>query len=212
MWRVGDGDVRVLHRDLLHHPAPQLPGVHQHVRLVHQRQVLARPPGRPLERVPDHPLHAEVGVQRHLGGDLVRGVLAQQSAVAGVRALGALPQHHQVDGLVAGQRARHARVQPGRTEVDVVVELEPDPQQQTALEDAGRHRRVADGAEQDRVVLAQLAQHRVRQQFAGAVPAGGAEVVLGGRDAGHDAPQDLQALRDHLGTDAIAGDDRELHR
>ena len=71
---------------------------------------------------------------------------------------------------------------------------------------------IADGAEQDRVVLAQFAQHRIRQQFAGPVPAGGAEVVLGGYDAGDDAAQDLEALGNHLGTDAIAGDDRELHR
>ena len=94
----------------------------------------------------------------------------------------------------------------------MVVELEADAQQQAALEDAGRHRRVTDGAEQDRVVVAQLPQHRVGQQLAGAVPAGGAEVVLGDRDAGHDALQDLEPLRHHLGTDAIAGDDRELHR
>ena len=94
----------------------------------------------------------------------------------------------------------------------MVVELEPDAQQQTTLEDAGRHRGIADSAEQDRVVIAQLAQHRIGQQFAGPVPAGGAEVVLGGGDAGDDAAQDLQALGNHLGTDAITGDDRELHR
>ncbi len=94
----------------------------------------------------------------------------------------------------------------------MVVELEPDPQQQAALEDPGRHGRVADGAEQDRVVLAQFAEHRVRQQFAGAVPAGGPEVVFGGHHARHDAPQDLEAFGNHLWTDAITGDDRELHR
>ena len=75
-------------------------------------------------------------------------------------------------GPGAGQRAGHAGVQPGRPQVHVVVELEPQPQQQAALEDARRHRRVADRAEQDRVVLAQLVEHRVRQQLAGAVPAG----------------------------------------
>ena len=94
----------------------------------------------------------------------------------------------------------------------MVVELEPDPQQQAAFQDPGRHRRVADGAEQDRVVVAQLAQHGVRQQLTGPVPAGGTEVVLGGLDAGHDAPQHLETLGNYLGTDAITGDDRELHR
>ena len=209
--RVGDGDLRVLHRDLLDDPAPQLAGVHQHVGLVHQRQVLAGAARGPFERVPDDPLHAEVGVERHLGGDLVRGVLAQHAAVAGVRTLGALAQHHQVDRLVTGQRAGHAGIQPGRAQVHVVVELEADPQQQAALEDAGGHGRVTDRAEQDRVVLAQLSQHGVRQQFPGAVPASSAQVVLGGLDAWHDAPQHLEALGHDLGTDAVTWDDRELH-
>ena len=81
-------------------------------------------------------------------------------------------------GRVAGQRAAHAGVEPGRAQVDVVVELEAQPQQQPALEDARRHARVADRAEQDRVVLAQLVEHRVRQQLAGALPARGTEVVV----------------------------------
>ena len=45
---------------------------------------------RALEGVPDDPLDAEGGVEADLGGDLVRGVLAQHPAVADVRALGAL--------------------------------------------------------------------------------------------------------------------------
>ena len=61
----------------------------------------------------------------------------------------------------------------------MVVELEAQPQQQSALEDARRHARVADRAEQDRVVLAQLLEHRVGQQLAGALPARGAQVVGG---------------------------------
>ena len=74
------------------------------------------------------------------------------------------------------------------------------------------HGRVADGAEQDRVVLAQFPQHRIGQQLAGAVPAGRTEVVLIGLDAGNDAAQHLQALGHHLWTDAVTGDDRQLHR
>ena len=62
----------------------------------------------------------------------------------------------------------------------MVVEGEPQLQQQAALEHAAGHRRVADRAEQDRVVAAQLVEHRVGQRLAGRVPAPGAEVVLGG--------------------------------
>ena len=54
-------------------------------------------------------------------------------------------------------------------------------------------------------------EHRVGQQLAGAVPAGGAEVVLGGLDVGSDPPQDLEALGHHLGTDAVTGDHCQPH-
>ena len=66
--------------------------------------------------------------------------------------------------------------------------------------------------EQDRVVLAQFAQHRVREQLTGPVPARRTEVVLVGLDVGHDAAQHLQSLGHHLWTDAVTGDDRQLHR
>jgi len=65
-----------------------------------------------------------------------------------------------------------------------VVELEPEPQQQAALEDAARHSRVAHGAEQDGVVLADLRQHLVGQGLAGRVPAAGAEVIVRGLHGG----------------------------
>ena len=54
------------------------------------------------------------------------------------------------------ERAAHAGVEPGGAQVHVVVEFEAQAQQQAALEDSAGHRRVADRAEQDRVVLAQL--------------------------------------------------------
>ena len=70
----------------------------------------------------------------------------------------------------------------------------------------GGTRRVADGAEQDRVVLAQLLEHRVRQQLAGALPARGTQVVVRGLDVGSDLAEDLEALGHHLGTDPVTGD------
>ena len=93
----------------------------------------------------------------------------------------------------------------------MVVELEAQAQQQAALEDAAGHRRVADRAEQDRVVLAQLGEHRLRQQLAGGVPARRAEVVLGGLHRGGDLVEHLERLADDLGTDAVAGHHRESH-
>ena len=92
-----------------------------------------------------------------------------------------------------------------------MVHHEPQRQQHTALEDAGRHRRIADRPEQDRVVAAQFLDDGVGQEFARLVVPAGAEVVLGGlhvqiggrRDGG----KDLHGLGDHLGADAIAGDE-----
>ena len=112
----------------------------------------------PGERVADDPLDAVPGVQALLGGDLGRGVPVQDAAGAGVEALGALADHDQVDlaGLDVGQRARRAGPEPGRAQVDVLVEGEAELEQQAALEHAGRHARVADRAEQDGVVAGQL--------------------------------------------------------
>ena len=79
---------------------------------------------------------------------------ADRAAGSGVRALGALADDHEVDIGIARQRTLDPGIQPGRTQVDVVVEREPDTQQQTAFQHTAGHRRVADGAEQDRVVAA----------------------------------------------------------
>ena len=99
-----------------------------------------------------------------------------------------------------------------------MVELEPQPQQQTALEDAGRQVRVVglatDRAEQDRVVLPDLGEHGVGQHLTGGEVALRAEVVAGllelhaGR-GGH--LEDLERLGGHLRTDAVAADDGEAY-
>ena len=94
-----------------------------------------------------------------------------------------------------------------------MVELEAQPEQQAALEDAGRQVRVAglaaDRAEQDRVVPADLVEHRVGEHLAGGEVALGAEVVAGrsrpspGRGRGL---EDLERLGGDLRADAVTGD------
>ena len=154
---------------------------------------------------------------RDLGGDLVRGADAERAAVAGVGALGALAHDDEVDlARVRPSGEATPGEDPGRAQVDVVVELEAQPQQQAALEDAGRQVRVAglaaDRAEQDRVVLADLGEHGVGQHLAGREVALGAEVVAGLLElhAGRGRRlEDLERLGGHLRTDAVAGDDGE---
>ncbi len=140
------------------------------------------------------------------------------AAVAAVEPLGALADHDEVDrpaaGHRVGQRGRHARVQLGRAQVDVVVEGEAQLQQQAALEQAAGDRRGAGGgadrAEDDRLGWrASSLQHRIGQHLAGALPALGAEVVVDEVEGvvADDGGEDLQALGDDLRADAVAGDD-----
>ncbi len=77
------------------------------------------------ERVFHHPADPERGVGADLGRHFVRGADADRAAGSGVGTFGALADHHEVD-VCAGldpQRAGHARVQPTRPQIDVVVEL-----------------------------------------------------------------------------------------
>jgi hypothetical protein len=91
----------------------------------------------------------------------------------------------------------------------VVVEGEAQLEQETALQDTGRHRRVADRAQQDRVVRLELLQVRGGEGLAGRVVALGAEVVLLGLQfdvLGEDGGEDLQALGHDLLADTVTGD------
>ena len=69
----------------------------------------------------------ERGVDADLGGHFVRSADADRAAGAGVRTLGALADHHEVDVGIAGERTAHARVQPAWPQVDVVVQLKAQP-------------------------------------------------------------------------------------
>ena len=107
---------------------------------------------RPAERVVHDPLHTERSVDADLGGDLIRCADPDCSTCSGVRALGSLADHDEVDVGVARQRPGHTGIQPRRSQVDVMVEHEPDAKQQAALQHTAGHRRVTDRAEQDRIV------------------------------------------------------------
>ncbi|SKW13139.1 Uncharacterised protein [Mycobacteroides abscessus subsp. abscessus] len=150
---IRHGDIRVLSSHLVDRPRPQGARVLEHVVLVHQCQVLAAGLGT-LEGVAHHTLDPEPSVEADLGGHLVRGVDTDRAAVAGIRALGALAHHDQVDGRVPRQRAGDTGVQLGRAQIDVVVQREAGVQQQPPLQHTAGDRRIANGAKQNGVVSA----------------------------------------------------------
>src|SRR5450830_425360 len=212
--QVVRSDVRELRAHHVDDPLPEVTGVHQDVLLVHQREVLPGAPLRGREGVADHALDPESGVEAHFGGDLVRRTCAQRAAVAGIRTFGALAHDDEVHLAGVGERGPDTRVEASRPQVHVLVELEPQLQQQTPLEDSGRDARVTDRAEQDDVVLADRGEVRGGERLAGPVPARGAEVERCGRDgdvtSGEGGVERLEALIDDLRTDAVACDDSEL--
>ena len=138
--------------------------------------------------------------------------LAEEPALAGVGALGVLPDDDHVDvvGALAGQGRRGAGEEADGPEVDVEVELEAQPQEQPPLEDAGRDVGRAHRAEEDGVEPAQLVEDGVGQHLAGAQVAGAAEVVLDRVEADAGRGQRLAGLGDDLRADAVPGEDADL--
>jgi hypothetical protein len=131
---------------------------------------------------------------------------------ARVEPLGVLPDEHHVDlrGIDGRERQRHARVRPGGAEVHVLVESEPDPQQQVALQHAGGDAGVAHRAEVQGVQPPELLQHGVGERLAGPQPPLAAEVVLDrvqGEPPGRgDRVEDLAALAHDLRAGSVARD------
>ena len=169
---------------------------------------------RAVESLADDALRAVRRVDALLRRDLLRRAATQHATGADVGALGALAVDDEVDLIrtLAGERPGDTGVELDRAVVDVMVELEAQGQQDAALEHARRHGGIADGAEQDRVVGAQLLEHRGRQGLAGAVVEPGTQVVLlsGHGHIAADGVEDLEGLGHHLGADAVAGDESDV--
>ena len=148
---------------------PQVAGVGQHVVLVHEGEGAARGARRPAECVANDSLDAESRVEALFRGHLVRSSAAKDATRTDVGTLSSLADDDHVDvgRRLSRERGGDARIQLDRSQVDVVVQLEPQTQEQAALEDTARNRRIADSTEQDRVVPPDLLEHRVGQRLAG---------------------------------------------
>ena len=95
-------DVRILRLHLREHALPQRVALRHGVALVRHADTRQAACPRELERVPDDPIHALVGVDLFLNRDLVRRARLEAPADAGVQPLGVLAKHDEVD--VGGPR------------------------------------------------------------------------------------------------------------
>ena len=169
-----------------------------------------------VEGPADAALAAFAGVDGGLHGDFVGRALLEEPAHAAVQVFGVLADDDEVDvvGALAGQRRFHAGEQLHRPEVDVLIEAEAQFQEQALFQDARGHVGMADGAQQDGAVAAQLVQRGGRQDFAGLQVAVAAEVevvqfVADAFQLGHGL-EDLHAFGRHFRPGAVAADHGNL--
>ena len=154
--------LRELHAHLVNGPSPQVAGVNQDVVLVHKGQVLALACLCAGEGIADNALHAIAGVDADLGRDLGWRTDAHRATVANVRPFGALTHDDKVDATARDplqrQGAHDPRVEPHRAQVYVLVEGEPQLEQEAAFEDTAGNPRIPHRAEQNRVMATDLGQ------------------------------------------------------
>ncbi|CDI68148.1 Glutamine amidotransferases class-II [Bifidobacterium animalis subsp. animalis IM386] len=220
--RIGDQvdrgrvDVRVVMLNLgvfgahlVHDVLPHVAGVDEHVLLVHERDVLAAL-HRQLEGVAHHAFDAVRRVDGDLGGHLVLGAAANRTAGAAVEAFGALTHHHEIDLARVRQRRLDARVQLRRAQIHILVEREPQLEQQAAFENARFDARVAHRTEQNRVGVLNAFEIFVRQNLAVTqIPLRPQveRLVLEGRHSLGGFFERLLCPRGHFLANAVAGND-----
>ena len=133
-----------------------------------------------IERVFQAAVNAAARVHRFLDGDLVRRALENETAGAGVEALAVLAHDREINVLrpLVLERTVGGAEQFHRAEIDVLFQFEPQPQQEAFFQNAGLHLRVADGAEENGLVAAELLDGAVGQHLARLQKSLAAEVVM----------------------------------
>ena len=152
-----------------------------------------------------HALQAKI-LDPRLGNEFP---LPHYATVAAVQPLGTFAHHEEIDVTGIGQRSRNARVVLVGAQVDVVVQRETQLEQQPTLQHARRHGRIADRAEQDRVVLLDGFEILVGEGVTGCVPALSTEIVR--RLFDNDVRtlqysiERFEALSNNFGANSVAG-------
>src|SRR5690606_8758649 len=205
-------DLGILGRDLGEDAAPQVAGVRHGVRLVGERDLAAAGRARVLERGAHDALDALARVDVLLDGDLVRRAALEVAAHPRVDALGVLADDDDVHvlGRHVTQR-RESRVEEADgPQVHVQVEVEAQAEQDRARVAVVRDARIAERAEEDRVVIGPEILHLLRRDGgAGAQVPLGAEVPLDELErelgVGGEEAKQLDGLAGDLRADAVPG-------
>src|SRR3984893_13594018 len=180
-------------------------------------QVLLGPRLRQFERELQDAIDADPGHHGLLRDEFAVGIGKHPPADRGIFAFGVFAHHPEIDiaGFSVGQRRRHARHQPHRPEIDVLVELPAKLYQRTPQGNVIRDlRRPADRAEIDRVVLADFRLPVLRHHLAVLfVIIPGREIEMVEMQADAMLPcgllQHAQSFRHHFLADAVTGNDRD---
>ena len=155
----------------LERPPPEIVAVGEDVGLGDERERLlgAVPLAGVIERPADAPLAALPRVDGLLHRHFVGRALFEIATHATVEILRVLADDDEVDVLRAasGQRRLDAGEQFHRAKIDVLIEFEPQFEKQALLENTGGDLRVADGAEEDRVLAAEQVEAALGNDLAG---------------------------------------------
>ena len=169
-----------------------------------------------LEGVLQAAVHLEPRVDSALHGHLVRRPLHRHAARARVRIAGVLADHHVVNvlGALSLQGALDPGVEPDRAQVDVLVQIEAKLQQDPLFKNARLDVGMADGAQQNRIVLAKFVDSVRRQDLAGPKKTRAAEIIVGEIQFEIELRggrlEDLHGLPGHFRTCTVAADYRDV--
>nr|GEU28650.1 HTH-type transcriptional regulator PtxR, putative [Tanacetum cinerariifolium] len=204
--------VREFARDFQRNFIPHHHRVALGVALGDHGEQLARARLRQPEGVAQDALHAHARHHRDVGGRFDRVALVHAAAHARIFAFRVFAHDHpvQVFRLAALQGAVDAGQDAGRAHVGILVEALADFQAQAPQGDMVRDVRVAGGAEQDGVLVAQGVQavgghHHAVLAVVVAAPVEVFELEAERVAAGGQRGQHLLAGRDHFLADAVAG-------
>src|SRR3954470_23031581 len=155
--KVTSLDAGILRCDLLEHPLPQRVSLRHRVALVGHADAPAAVSLREFERVANDPVNALVGVHFLLDCDLVLRAGLEAPADADIEAFRVLPEHDEIDVRRRPllERAQTRIEQLDGPVVDEQIQLEAGAEQDIARMPVVGHARIAEGADEDGVELAQ---------------------------------------------------------